>query len=77
MFVNASMNLTPFMSQILGFIMMLQIFPGVWTAFGSICLFIGCSILAMTESDKVELARTPLIAKSELNDSIELIPNYE
>jgi len=69
MFVSVCFNFTPFLSQVVAFLIGVQTFPGIWTTYGGACLFIGCTLLAMDYADQVELSKVPLIGKSE--DSVE------
>lgn len=62
MFVNVCYNFTPFLSQLVAYLLSAQTdFPGAFTAFGGATLFIGCTLLAMNYQDQQEMAHVPLI----------------
>lgn len=65
MFVNVCYNFTPFLSQVVAFLIGAQTFPGVWTTYGGASLFIGCTLLAMDYTDQNELAKVPLVGSSD------------
>ena len=72
MFVNVCFNFTPFLSQVVAYLMQVQVFPGTWTTYGGACFFIGCTLLAMDYDDQRELAKIPLIGKIQPQEQAEL-----
>lgn len=73
MFVNVCFNFTPFLSQVITFIIGAQTtFPGVFTAFGGAVLFIGCTLLAMNYQDQQEMAHVPVIELEDETDQKEI-----
>ena len=63
-FINVCLNFIPFLSHSFGFFIDVQDFYGIWTTYGNVLLFVGCSILCMTYSDHLELGKIPLIGKT-------------
>lgn len=64
MFVNVSFNFTPFLSQVISYLIGAQnVFPGTFTAFGGFTLFVGCTLLSMNYKDQQDLAKVPLIGE--------------
>lgn len=62
MFVDVSFNFTPFLSQVVAFLISAQpFFPGIFTTYGGACLFIGCTLLSMNSGDQKYLASLPFI----------------
>ena len=61
MFVDVCFNFTPFLTQVVTFLLGAQEFPGIFTTYGGASLFVGCTLLAMNYQDQHELARVPLI----------------
>ena len=74
MFVNVCFNFTPFLSQVVAFLIGVQTFPGVWTTYGGASLFIGCTLLAMDYEDQIELSKIPLIGAVNEEAPFELAP---
>ena len=72
MFVNVCFNFTPFLSQVVAFLIGVQPFPGIWTTYGGACLFIGCTLLTMDYADQNELANIPLAGSLEYEPPVEL-----
>jgi len=71
MFVDICFNFVPLMGEILTFLMELQLFPSIWSAYGALCLFVGCTILSMNDTNRIELVKTPLTRKPEVDYFIE------
>ena len=69
MFVSVCFNFTPFLSQVVTFLLGAQAFPGTFTTYGGACLFIGCTLLAMDYKDQKDLVSVPLIGKFETEDT--------
>lgn len=61
MFVDVSFNFTPFLSQVVAYLLTIEQFPGTYTTYGGASLFIGCTLLSMSYKDQEELAKVPLI----------------
>jgi len=80
MFVNVCYNFTPFLSQLVAYLLSAQEeFPGVFTAFGGAILFIGCTLLAMNYQDQQEMAHIPLLGGKDSDltapeDSLKPVP---
>ena len=72
MFVNVCFNFTPFLSQVVAFLIGVQTFPGVWTTYGGACIFIGCTLLAMDYEDQIEVAKIPLVGNTYEESAFEL-----
>lgn len=80
MFVNVSFNFTPFISQVVTYVLGAQhkTFPGMFTAFGGFTLFLGCTFLSMDVRNQVELSKIPMIGEEEWElDAIETTDNKE
>lgn len=71
MFVNVCFNFTPFLSQVVTFLLGKQEFPGTFTTYGGACLFIGCTLLAMNYKDQKEVVSLPLIGKIENEETVD------
>ncbi len=71
MFVNVCFNFTPFLSQVVTFLLGVQPFPGTFTTYGGACLFIGCTLLAMDYKDQKEIVSIPLLGRVESEDTID------
>ena len=72
MFVNVCFNFTPFLSQVVAFLIGVQTFPGTWTTYGGASLFIGCTLLAMSYEDQIDLAKVPLVGNTSEEPAFEL-----
>ena len=68
MFVDVSFNFTPFLSQVVAFLISAQpFFPGIFTTYAGACLFIGCTMLSMNAGDQKYLASLPFVGYVESN----------
>ncbi len=63
MFVDVCMNFVPFLTQVSGYLLGVQPFPGAFTAYGAACLYVGCTLLAMTYGDRKALVTLPIVGR--------------
>lgn len=65
MFVSVGFNFAPFLAHVVGCVLDLQVFPRTFTIYAGLCLFIGCTLLAMDFNDQKSITSVPMIGKIE------------